>query len=109
MLARLNSETVEFLVKADLPQEQVEEVKTTNREIAQNNYEKAQTNEAVSTSNSSSTPPPRFQGSEGYEEAIRNSTQTREKQQPVVAEAKIGRNDPCPCGSGKKYKQCHGK
>ncbi|HVG04355.1 MAG TPA: SEC-C metal-binding domain-containing protein [Burkholderiaceae bacterium] len=22
---------------------------------------------------------------------------------------KIGRNDPCPCGSGKKYKQCHGK
>lgn len=27
---------------------------------------------------------------------------------PVVAERKIGRNDPCPCGSGKKYKQCHG-
>jgi len=24
-------------------------------------------------------------------------------------EPKIGRNDPCPCGSGKKYKQCHGK
>ena len=24
-------------------------------------------------------------------------------------EAKVGRNDPCPCGSGKKYKQCHGK
>jgi preprotein translocase subunit SecA len=23
--------------------------------------------------------------------------------------AKIGRNAPCPCGSGKKYKQCHGK
>ena len=23
--------------------------------------------------------------------------------------AKVGRNDPCPCGSGKKYKQCHGK
>jgi preprotein translocase subunit SecA len=22
---------------------------------------------------------------------------------------KVGRNDPCPCGSGKKYKQCHGK
>ena len=29
--------------------------------------------------------------------------------QPVVREGqKIGRNDPCPCGSGKKYKQCHG-
>jgi preprotein translocase subunit SecA len=28
---------------------------------------------------------------------------------PVQAGPKIGRNDPCPCGSGKKYKQCHGK
>ena len=27
----------------------------------------------------------------------------------VNAEPKIGRNDPCPCGSGKKYKNCHGK
>jgi preprotein translocase subunit SecA len=33
----------------------------------------------------------------------------REKVQPVRAEQKIGRNDPCPCGSGKKYKNCHGK
>lgn len=31
------------------------------------------------------------------------------KQQPVRVEAKVGRNDPCPCGSGKKYKHCHGK
>ncbi len=30
------------------------------------------------------------------------------KQQPVKVEAKVGRNDPCPCGSGKKYKKCHG-
>jgi len=29
-------------------------------------------------------------------------------QQPVRAAAKVGRNDPCPCGSGKKYKKCHG-
>ncbi|MCJ7553326.1 MAG: SEC-C domain-containing protein, partial [Ignavibacteriaceae bacterium] len=31
------------------------------------------------------------------------------KVQPVRVEEKIGRNDPCPCGSGKKYKQCHGR
>jgi preprotein translocase subunit SecA len=31
------------------------------------------------------------------------------KQAPVRVDPKIGRNDPCPCGSGKKYKQCHGK
>ena len=31
------------------------------------------------------------------------------KRAPVQAGPKIGRNDPCPCGSGKKYKACHGK
>jgi len=31
------------------------------------------------------------------------------KQEPIKAEPKIGRNDPCPCGSGKKYKNCHGR
>jgi preprotein translocase subunit SecA len=29
--------------------------------------------------------------------------------QPVVVEDRVGRNDPCPCGSGKKYKHCHGR
>ncbi len=33
----------------------------------------------------------------------------QEKAQPVRVEKKVGRNEPCPCGSGKKYKQCHGK
>jgi preprotein translocase subunit SecA len=33
-----------------------------------------------------------------------------EKAQPVKRESKkVGRNDPCPCGSGKKYKKCHGR
>lgn len=31
------------------------------------------------------------------------------KKQPIVKGDKVGRNDPCPCGSGKKYKNCHGK
>ncbi len=31
------------------------------------------------------------------------------KQEPIRVGPKVGRNDPCPCGSGKKYKQCHGK
>ena len=31
-----------------------------------------------------------------------------EAPKPVRAAAKVGRNDPCPCGSGKKYKKCHG-
>ena len=36
--------------------------------------------------------------------------QNQEQQQPFVRDGKkVGRNEPCPCGSGKKYKQCHGK
>jgi len=38
-----------------------------------------------------------------------SNTQQEQKTQPIVREKKVGRNDPCPCGSGKKYKQCHGK
>jgi preprotein translocase subunit SecA len=34
---------------------------------------------------------------------------TAVKQEPVKVGPKVGRNDPCPCGSGKKYKNCHGK
>ena len=33
----------------------------------------------------------------------------KSKPAPMIAEKKVGRNDPCPCGSGKKYKHCHGK
>ncbi|CAI2072654.1 preprotein translocase subunit SecA [Serratia ficaria] len=41
-----------------------------------------------------------------YEE---NSLVTEDPNAPASAERKVGRNDPCPCGSGKKYKQCHGR
>ena len=34
---------------------------------------------------------------------------TSAKKKPIHVDEKIGRNDPCPCGSGKKYKNCHGK
>ncbi len=48
-------------------------------------------------------------GGEGGTEDGMHDTRPRVKQQPVRVEKEIGRNDPCPCGSGKKYKQCHGK
>ena len=43
----------------------------------------------------------------GEEKAIR--ADKVEKNKPIVKSPKIGRNDPCPCGSGKKYKKCCGK
>ncbi len=45
-----------------------------------------------------------------YEEALASSEQQSPEHKPFVRSGeKVGRNDPCPCGSGKKYKQCHGK
>ena len=38
-----------------------------------------------------------------------SNTQEQARVQPVKVEKKVGRNDPCPCGSGKKYKHCHGR
>jgi preprotein translocase subunit SecA len=46
------------------------------------------------------------QRSEAYETALLAG---EGKQTPIRKGAKIGRNDPCPCGSGKKYKHCCGK
>ena len=45
-----------------------------------------------------------FGPSSGFEE---EDVSPRPK--PVTVPEKIGRNDPCPCGSGKKYKKCHGR
>ncbi|WP_262963848.1 preprotein translocase subunit SecA [Methylobacter psychrophilus] len=50
---------------------------------------------------------------ENYDEALVSSAASEDEaiaEQPFVRDGdKVGRNDPCPCGSGKKYKQCHGK
>jgi len=42
-------------------------------------------------------------------EAEEQTEAQENKAQPMQAGVKVGRNDPCPCGSGKKYKQCHGQ
>lgn len=54
----------------------------------------------------------RSQMKEGRDDLLSKShsdTQEKEKPQPVRVEKRVGRNDPCPCGSGKKFKNCHGK
>ena len=45
-----------------------------------------------------------------YEEALASTDKQTVEHKPFVrGTEKVGRNDPCPCGSGKKYKQCHGR
>lgn len=45
---------------------------------------------------------------QGEESAVDNASQKAAATPFVRSNEKVGRNDPCPCGSGKKYKQCHG-
>jgi preprotein translocase subunit SecA len=101
MLNRLNKEAVELLMKLDI--EVDNKIEASTQDIRQENqYAKAQ-------ETSSSSTPEKIEGSQGYQQAVQNSINQPAKQAPVVAEEKIGRNEACPCGSGKKYKQCHGK
>lgn len=104
MLDRLNNETIDLLMRMDVPT--LDTIETTNQsEQKQNNYAKAQESSQANQSNEESSG-----GRSGYEEARQNSVRnSAPKQQPVIAEKKVGRNEPCPCGSGKKFKQCHGK
>ena len=100
MLARLNEDVVELLMKLDIPAEQ--EVESTNKEDKQSNY-------SGSNSGQSNQSQDGLPSRQGFDQAIQNSMRSEEKRQPIVSAPKVGRNEPCPCGSGKKYKQCHGK
>jgi preprotein translocase subunit SecA len=95
VLQKINKETVTFLSKASLPMGNPEQATQ-----AQQAPPKPQPKVNYQTSRSEVPQFAQGQSTNGEERA---------KPQPVRVEQKIGRNDPCPCGSGKKYKQCHGK
>jgi preprotein translocase subunit SecA len=52
---------------------------------------------------------PEYAATNGNGDVALAEAATKKKAQPARAGMKVGRNDPCPCGSGKKYKHCHGK
>ncbi|MBK9412394.1 MAG: preprotein translocase subunit SecA [Bacteroidetes bacterium] len=101
MMDRTNKEIVAFLFKGVIPQQDPNQVKEAklppkpdNRNLSAN---KADT--TTSTAPRPSGMPPG---------AMPQGGPPPPKIQPVRVEQKINRNDPCPCGSGKKYKSCHG-
>ena len=49
------------------------------------------------------------QSSEAARRSMSNQNASARSNTMVRQSKKVGRNEPCPCGSGKKYKQCHGK
>ncbi len=96
MLSRLNEDVVELLMKLDIPEQQ--EVESTNKEDKQSNYSGSSSGQ----SSSSQSPLP---GRQGYDEAIKNSMRREEKQQPIVVEPKLGRNELVKISNGKETKE----
>ncbi|MHB8259874.1 MAG: preprotein translocase subunit SecA [Bacteroidia bacterium] len=92
MIAKTNKEIITFLVKGNLPQ--------------QNNAEHAAPQVRFGAPVAQQRQPQLVESrSEGGND---DEPKAKPKQQPVRVEHKVGRNEPCPCGSGKKYKNCHG-
>jgi preprotein translocase subunit SecA len=84
MMDKINSEVASFLMKAGILQQDPNQKKT---DII------------------NSAPKPKVFASRGN----LNESEAEGSKKPVVVEKTVGRNDPCPCGNGKKYKQCCGK
>lgn len=95
MLASVNKDLVSFLFRGGIPvQQEAEEVREA-RPQPKTDMRQMRTSK------------PELVDATGI--PMLDDTREPQKQMPVKAEQKIGRNDPCPCGSGKKYKNCHGQ
>ena len=88
MVGRVNRDVISTLMKGHIPLRDANQVREAEqkRRLDMSRYETSRKND--------------LSGDPG---------RSQDKPQPVRVERKVGRNEPCPCGSGKKYKQCHGK
>ena len=92
MVNKINDRTVSVLMRAQVPELQIREAAPEQRQPRQRLQE----------SHGSMT-------DEGMRQAASHDTRQQQPTQPIRADKLPGRNDPCPCGSGKKFKQCHGR
>ncbi len=71
-------------------------------------YAAGATGATAGASRTSSDPYAPAAGGNALRGTVTNRGESDRKHEPVTVDDKVGRNDPCPCGSGKKYKKCHG-
>jgi preprotein translocase subunit SecA len=89
LMQKVNREIVSFLIKGKLPLQNADNVREAKAPRGIDNSRlKTERTDMLSQAHRTSEP---------------------QVTQPVRVEKKVGRNDPCPCGSGKKFKQCHGR
>lgn len=96
MIAKTSKDIISFLMKGGLP---IEENRNHQPQLKQARFTQEQIQQK---------PKEKLVESRSEGEAEEQQEPQKPKQQPIRVEQKIGRNDPCPCGSGKKYKSCHG-
>ena len=96
MLLNINREITTFLSRAQLPVREDSDVREARQPQSDQRGLRAGRDNSLERS------------AQQQQQAIDSSRQ-QQKQMPVHVEKKVGRNDPCPYGSGKKYKNCHGK
>ena len=114
MIARISNEVTGFLVRAGLPtaQPNVQQAQAP-RAPQQQRLQTSRTEAPQYAGRTNSSAPPQQRvaapAGRGPVPPLPPGGPPRQPVMPVRVEKKAGRNDPCPCGSGKKYKQCHGK
>ena len=95
MVNKINNNTVSVLMRAQIPVQEPQQVREAAPEPQRPQQQYREEKQDLADPN--------------QQAAASRDTREQPKQQPYHAEKKIGRNDPCPCGSGLKYKNCHGK
>jgi preprotein translocase subunit SecA len=103
MDSEVNKDIVSFLCHAGLPVEQGNgQIREGKEQRTDMSKMKVRKDEMVAAGGGSGTE--MMQQENDYHDPSENI-----KQEPIRVGPKVGRNDPCPCGSGKKFKHCHGK
>ena len=96
MVNKINDQTLSILMRGQIPMREPEQVREAPVETrAQRRQQQYQENRTEL-------------GDRNQQAAAQRDTRTQ-RREPIRAEHTVGRNDPCPCGSGKKFKNCHGK
>lgn len=114
MLSRLNTKMVSTLMRAAIPvREPAPQQQTPSQETEQPKPkaqpELKQAAPEMPRSYNYQTSKAAVPGQEAQQRAASAPQGEQQKTSPIKAAPKVGRNDPCPCGSGKKFKNCHGR
>ena len=95
MVDKINNQTISILMRGQIPVREPQEVRQAAPEQRQDMSKYQEQKQDLSDPN--------------QQAAAAQDTREKPKREPIRVQKTVGRNDPCPCGSGKKYKNCHGK